>query len=69
MTVITNPPGADPLRKQYHQGLTTSLKFTDAGQNWNVSGTNYMHHTFDVSSEDYAKHAAGLAQKMEMMKK
>jgi hypothetical protein len=67
MTTIANPPGADPLRKEYHQGLTTSLKYTDAGQNWNLSGTNYMHHTFDVSSDDYVKHAAGLAQKMKMM--
>jgi hypothetical protein len=66
---ITNPPGADPLRKQYHQGHTTELKYTDAGQKWNHSGTNYMHHKFEVTSEDYEKFAAGLAQKMEQMKK
>lgn len=67
-TTIINPPGADPLRKEYHQGHTTSLKYTDAGQNWNLSGTNFMHHKFEVTSEDYEKFAAGLAQKMQQMK-
>lgn len=69
MTTIANPPGADPLRERYHQGHTVSLKYTDAGQNWDLSGTNYMHHRFEITSEDYAKHAAGLAQKMQMTKK
>jgi len=68
-TTIMNPPGADPLRKQYHQGHTRSLKYSDAGQNWNVSGTNYMHHRFEITSDDYEKFAAGLAQKMQQMKK
>ncbi|MBI4482139.1 MAG: DUF1326 domain-containing protein [Acidobacteria bacterium] len=66
---IMNPPGADPIRKEYHQGLTTKLAYTDAGQKWDLSNTNYMHTNFNVTSEDYAKHAAGLAQKMEAMKK
>lgn len=61
---VSNPPAADPLRKEYHQGHTEHLKFTDAGQNWDVSGTNYMHHRFDVTSEDYEKFAAAMAQKM-----
>jgi hypothetical protein len=67
-STITNPPGADPLRKEYHQGHTHNLKFTDAGQSWDVKGTNYMHHKFDVTSEDYAKFAAALAQKMQQTK-
>ena len=66
---VTNPPAADPLRKEYHQGHTEHLKYTDAGQNWDVAGTNYMHHTFDVTSEDYDKFVAAMAQKMSQMKK
>jgi hypothetical protein len=65
---VSNPPAADPLRKEYHQGHTEHLKFTDAGQDWDLAGTNYMHHRFDVTSEDYEKFAAAMAQKMAPMK-
>ncbi|HMC81708.1 MAG TPA: DUF1326 domain-containing protein [Candidatus Polarisedimenticolia bacterium] len=65
---ITNPPGADPLHKEYQQGQTTKLAYTDAGQNWNVEHSNYMFGTFDLNSEQYEKYAAGLAQKMQMKK-
>jgi len=68
-STIINPAGADPLRKEYHQGHTMSLKYTDAGQNWDLSDTNFMHHKFEITSEDYEKFAAGLAQKMQPMKK
>jgi hypothetical protein len=65
---ILNPPGADPLHKEYAQGVTTMLTYNDAGQDWKESGTNYMFGTFTVDSTEYEKYAAGLAQKMEAMK-
>lgn len=68
LVTVSDPPAADPLRKEYHQGHTEHLKFTDAGQNWDLAGTNYMHHKFDVTSEDYEKFAAAMAQKMTQMK-
>jgi hypothetical protein len=64
-----NPPGADPLHETYNQGLTTNLTYKDAGQNWNVEGSNYMYGTFTIDSAQYEKFAAGLAQKMKEMKK
>lgn len=66
---IVNSTGADPLHRSYLQGRTTRQTYTDAGQKWDWSGTNYMFDNFDVNSEEYAKYAAGLAQKMEAMKK
>jgi len=66
---ITNPPGADPLHKEYMQGVNSKLVYTDADQNWNHSGTNYMFGTFTVDSEQYKKFSAGLAQKMAGMSK
>jgi hypothetical protein len=66
---ITNPPGADPLHAEYNQGLTTSMAYTDAGQNWNFQGSNYMFGTFAIDSVQYEKYAAGLAQKMQKMQK
>ena len=66
---ITNPPGADPLHKEYSQGLTTTMSYTDAGQNWNFQGSNYMYGTFEIDSDEYKQYAAGLAQKMGAPKK
>ncbi len=66
---IVNPPGADPLHHEYEQGATTKLAYTDAGQNWNVQGTNYMFGTFDLNNVQYEKYSAGLAQKMAAAKK
>src|SRR5205823_14599615 len=40
---LVNPPGADPLHKEYHQGQNSKLAYTDADQSWNHKGTNYMH--------------------------
>jgi len=65
---ITNPPGADPLHKEYHQGRTTLMTYTDAGQNWKFENSNYMFGTFELNSEQYEKYAAGLAQKMQSKK-
>ncbi len=66
---IVNPAGADPLRKEYHQGRTLKYVYNDAGQKWSWSHSNYMWNKFEVTSEDYEKFAAGLAQKMPGMKK
>ena len=66
---IVNPPGADPLHKEYNQGLTTTMTYTDAGQNWQFKDSNYMFGTFAIDSEMYQKYSAGLAQKMAAPKK
>ena len=65
---ITNPPGADPLHKEYRQGTTTQMAYNDADQNWSFEGSNYMFGTFQLDSEQYEKYAAGLAQKMQPKK-
>lgn len=65
---IVNPPGADPLHKEYEQGTTTKLAYNDAGQNWNFEGSNYMFGTFELDSAQYEKYSAGLAQKMQPKK-
>jgi hypothetical protein len=65
---IVNPPGADPLHRQYEQGRTTKMTYNDADQNWSWSNSNYMLGTFSVDNVQYEKFAAGLAQKMAGMK-
>ena len=64
---ITNPTGADPIRKEFYQGRTSKYVYNDADQKWNWKNSNYMWTKFDVTSEDYEKFAAGLAQKMQHM--
>ena len=66
---IVNPPGADPIHKEYDQGRTTVMTYADAGQNWHLTGTNYMQGKFKVDSDEYQTYAAGLSQKMAGMKK
>jgi len=66
---IVNPPGADPIHHEYSQGEATAIAYNDAGQQWNLSGTNYMYGTFEINSDQYEKFAAGLAQKMAATKK
>jgi hypothetical protein len=65
---IVLPPGADPIHKEYSQGRTTSVAYTDAGQKWNWSNSNYMYTTFAVTSDDYDKFVGGLMQEMEKAK-
>ena len=65
---LTNPPGADPIHAEYQQGRAASVTYHDAGQNWNFKGTNYMLADFTVTSAQYEKYHAGLAQKMGAMK-
>jgi len=66
---ITNPTGADPIRREFYQGRTSKYIYNDAEQKWNWKNSNYMWNKFDVTSEDYAKFAAGLSQKMQQMHK
>lgn len=66
---IVNPPFADPLHREYEQGRTTKLTYTDAGQDWNFEDSNYMYGTFAVNSAEYEKYTADLMKKMQEMKK
>ena len=61
---IVNPPGADPIHHEYQQGQAVKLAYSDAGQNWDLSGKNYMRGEFTVDNQQYEKFSAGLAQKM-----
>jgi len=69
LSKITNPTGADPIRKEYYQGRTSKYVYNDADQKWNWKNSNYMWNKFEVTSEDYEKFAAGLSQKMQQMQK
>jgi hypothetical protein len=66
---IVNAPGADPIHKEYQQGETTKQVYTDAGQKWDWSKTNYMYATFETDSVGYDKHNAAMTQMMEQTKK
>jgi hypothetical protein len=65
---VVNPPGADPLHREYAQGKTTKMTYSDSGQNWDWEKSNYMLGTFTIDSAQYEKYTAGLAQKMAKMK-
>jgi hypothetical protein len=65
---IVNPPGADPIHKDYQQGRTTRQTYTDSGQKWDWSNTNYMYATFETDSDAYDKYNAFMTQQMEKMK-
>ena len=62
---ISNPPGADPIHKEYEQGVTTKQTYTGDGKNWDWSNSNYMYGTFDTNSEEYAKFAQAMSQMMQ----
>ena len=65
---ISNPPGADPIHKEYEQGVTTKQTYTDAGKKWDWSNSNYMYGTFATDSDEYAKFGAAMAQQMQKAK-
>jgi hypothetical protein len=65
---VVNPPGADPIHREYQQGRTAKMTYSDADQNWSWENSNYMLGKFTVDSAQYEKYAAGLAQKMSGMK-
>lgn len=65
---IVNPPGADPIHKEYEQGVTTKQTYTDSGKKWDWSNSNYMYGTFATDSDEYAKFGAAMAQQMQKAK-
>jgi len=65
---IVLAPGADPMHKEYSQGRTTKQTYTDSGQKWDWSNSNYMYTTFQVSSDDYEKFQAFMMQQMQKPK-
>jgi hypothetical protein len=65
---IVNPPGADPIHKEYLQGSTTRQTYTDSGQKWDWANSNYMYGTFDTNSDEYTKFSQAMAQQMEKAK-
>jgi hypothetical protein len=65
---IVNPPGADPIHREYEQGRTTRQTYTGSGQKWDWSNTNYMYGTFETDSAEYDKYNAAMMQMMEKMK-
>jgi hypothetical protein len=65
---IVNPPGADPIHKEYLQGRTTKQTYTDSGQKWDWANSNYMYGTFQTDSEEYAKFNQAMTQQMEKAK-
>ena len=65
---IVNPPGADPIHKEYQQGQTTKQTYNDSGQKWSWSNSNYMYGTFQTDSEEYGKFNQAMTQMMEKMK-
>ncbi len=61
---VANPPLADPTHKEYYQGETTKMTYSDAGQNWKYENSNYMRNKFSVDSKQYERHEAMMAKKM-----
>ena len=65
---IVNPPGADPIHKEYEQGVTTKQTYTDEDQKWSWENSNYMFGSFATDSAEYAKFSAAMSQQMEKAK-
>ena len=65
---VINPPLADPTHKQFLQGQTTKLTYSDAGQGWEYENSNYMWNKFSVDNKQYEKHEAAMARKISQMK-
>jgi hypothetical protein len=61
---VMNPPLADPTHKEYLQGETTKLTYSDAGQGWEYKNSNYMFNKFTVDNKQYEKHEAEMAKMM-----
>ena len=61
---VVNPPLADPTHREFLQGETTTLTYSDADQNWKYEKSNYMRNKFTVDKRQYEKHEAAMARKM-----
>jgi len=64
---IINPPLADPTHREFLQGQSTKLAYSDAGQGWKYENSNYMFNRFKVDSKEYQKFEAEMARKMAQM--
>ena len=53
-----------PTHKEYFQGQTTRLTYSDAGQGWEHKDSNYMWNKFEVDNKAYEKHEADIAKMM-----
>jgi len=62
---VANPPLADPTHKEYYQGETTKMTYSDAKQDWKYENSNYMRNKFTVDSKEYERHEAMMAKKMQ----
>ncbi len=56
------------MHRDYQQGRTTKQTYTDAGQKWDWSNSNYMYTTFETNSDEYDKFNAFMMQQMEKKK-
>lgn len=65
---ISNPPLAEPIHKEWSQGITEKQAYDDA-KKWDFANTNYMFGSFDVTSADYEKFAAEMEKAMKEKKK
>jgi hypothetical protein len=61
---IVNPPLADPTHREFLQGESTKLTYSDAGQGWKYENSNYMFNRFKVDNKQYEKFEAEMARKM-----
>jgi hypothetical protein len=66
---IVNPPGADPIHREYQQGQTSKVAYTDNGQKWDWSNSNYMYAEFQTDSVEVGKFNAAMMKMMEEAKK
>jgi hypothetical protein len=65
---IVLAPGAEPIHREYQQGRTTRQTYTDSGQKWDWSNTNYMYARFETDSDEYERFFAAMAQAMQKAK-
>ena len=66
---IVNPPLADPTHREFLQGRSTQLVYSDSGQGWKYENSNYMFNRFKVTSKQYEKYEADMAKKMANLSK
>jgi len=65
---ITNALMAEPMHKEWSQGITEKQTYDDA-KKWDFAKTNYMFGSFDVTNVDYEKFAADMEKAMKEKKK
>ena len=66
-TKIVNPPGADPIHREYEQGKTTNVQYKDGERTFDWKNTNYMFANFSVDSDEQGKFVQAMMQMMSKM--